>query len=224
MRVLVVEDQERIASFIEKGLKEQGFVVDMTQDGDDGYALAMTEPYDAIVLDIMLPGRDGLSILKNLRKKGFTVPVLLLTARSELDERLEGLNLGADDYMTKPFYIEELVARLHTIVRRSAGEPTHLLKVGDLTMDLVHRTVVREEEDIRLTMREFSLLEFLMRSPGRVVSRMQICEHVWNYTFDPDTNLVDVYIQRLRKKADQGFSEKLIETVRGVGYRIGKPE
>lgn len=222
MRVLVVEDQERIASFVEKGLKEQGFVVDLVLDGDEGYALAKTEPYDAIVLDIMLPGRDGLSILKNLRKQGSTVPVLLLTARGELDERLEGLNLGADDYMTKPFYIEELIARLHTIVRRAAGETTHLLKVGDLTMDLVSRVVMRDGEEVNLTMREFSLLEFLMRSPGRVVSRMQICEHVWNYSFDPDTNLVDVYIQRLRKKADHGYSEKLIETVRGVGYRIGK--
>lgn len=223
MRVLVVEDQERIASFIEKGLKEQGFVVDMSDDGDEGYGLATTEPYDAIVLDIMLPGRDGLSILKNLRKKGNSVPVLLLTARSELDERLEGLNLGADDYMTKPFYIEELIARLHTIVRRSAGEPTHILRVEDLMMDLVNRVVKRGDEEVQLSMREFSLLEFLMRSPGRVLSRMQICEHVWNYTFDPDTNLVDVYIQRLRKKVDKEFPEKLIETVRGVGYRIGKP-
>jgi DNA-binding response OmpR family regulator len=224
MRVLVVEDQERIASFIEKGLKEQGFVVDMTRDGDDGYALATIEPYDAIVLDIMLPGRDGLSILKNLRKKGNNVPVLLLTARSELDERLEGLNLGADDYMTKPFYIEELIARLHTIVRRSSGEATHLLKVEDLFMDLVNRVVKRGEEEIQLSMREFSLLEYLMKSPGRVVSRMQICEHVWNYSFDPDTNLVDVYIQRIRKKVDREFPTKLIETVRGVGYRIGKPQ
>ncbi|MDF1851007.1 MAG: response regulator transcription factor [Verrucomicrobiales bacterium] len=166
MRVLVVEDQERIASFIEKGLKEQGFVVDVCGDGDDGYGLALTEPYDAMVLDIMLPGRDGLSILKNLRKKGMSVPVILLTARGELDERLEGLNLGADDYMTKPFYIEELVARLHTVVRRAAGEATHLLKVQDLTMDLVAHHVVRGEEEILLSMREFSLLEFLMRSPG----------------------------------------------------------
>ncbi len=224
MRVLVVEDQDRIASFIEKGLKEQGFVVDLVHDGDEAYALATTEPYEAIVLDIMLPGRDGLSILKNLRKKGNNVPVILLTARGELDERLEGLNLGADDYMTKPFYIEELVARLHTIVRRSAGEATNLLKVGDLSMDLVSRAVKRDGEEIQLSMREFALLEFMMRSPGRVVSRMQICEHVWNYSFDPDTNLVDVYIQRLRKKVDKDFDEKLIETVRGVGYRIGKPE
>ncbi len=224
MRVLVVEDQERIASFIEKGLKEQGFTIDLVHDGDDGYGLAVTEPYDAIVLDIMVPGRDGLSILKNLRKQGSTVPVILLTARSELDERLEGLNLGADDYMTKPFYIEELVARLHTVVRRSAGEATHLYKVEDLSMNLVTRSVKRGDEEIQLSVREFSLLEFLMRSPGRVVSRMQICEHVWNYTFDPDTNLIDVYIQRLRKKIDKDFEPKLIETVRGVGYRLGKPQ
>ncbi len=224
MRVLVVEDQERISSFINKGLKEQGFVVDVCENGDDGYALATTEPYDAIVLDIMLPGRDGLSILKNLRKQGNAVPVILLTARSELDERLEGLNLGADDYLTKPFYIEELVARLLTIVRRSAGEPTHLLKAGDLAMDLVHHSVTRDGEDIQLSMREFSLLEFLLRSPGRVLSRTQICEHVWNYSFDPDTNLVDVYIQRIRKKVDKDFPTKLIETVRGVGYRIANPD
>lgn len=222
MRVLVVEDQERIASFIGKGLTEHGFVVDVTHDGDEGYALALTEPYDAIVLDIMLPGRDGLSILKNLRKKGFPVPVILLTARSELDERIEGLNLGADDYMTKPFHLEELIARLHTVVRRSAGESSHLLKVGDLCMNLVSHVVTRRDEEIPLSVREFSLLEYLMRSPGRVLSRMQICEHVWNYSFDPDTNLVDVYIQRLRKKIDRESPVKLIETVRGVGYRIGK--
>jgi DNA-binding response OmpR family regulator len=220
MRVLVVEDQERINSFICKGLKEQGFVVDTTDNGDDGYALAMTEPYDAIVLDIMLPGRDGLSILKNLRKRDNAVPVILLTARAELDERLEGLNLGADDYLTKPFYIEELIARLHTVVRRASGEPSHLLKADDLLMDLVQHSVRRGGEEIHLSMREFSLLEFLMRSPGRVLSRMQICEHVWNYTFDPDTNLVDVYIQRIRKKIDKEFDVKLVETVRGVGYRI----
>lgn len=224
MRVLVVEDQVRIASFVEKGLKEQGFVIDVVNDGDEGYALATTEPYDAIVLDIMLPGRDGLSILKQLRKKGNVVPVILLTARTELDERLEGLNLGADDYMTKPFYIEELVARLHTVVRRSAGEPTHILKVEDLRMDVMSRSVVRAGEEIELSVREFSLLEYLMRSPGRVLSRTQICEHVWNYNFDPDTNLVDVYIQRLRKKVDREFPTRLIETVRGVGYRMGKPQ
>ncbi|MCB1076776.1 MAG: response regulator transcription factor [Verrucomicrobiae bacterium] len=224
MRVLVVEDQRKIASFISKGLSEAGMVVDVCHDGDEGYGLASTEPYDAIVLDIMLPGRDGLSILKNLRRQGNPVPVILLTARSELDERLEGLNLGADDYLTKPFYVEELVARLRTVVRRSTGEAAHIVKVGDLVMDLIQRTVRRGDHEIPLSVREFSLLEYLMRSPGRVLTRTQICEHVWNYGFDPETNLVDVYIQRLRKKIDRDHGLKLIETVRGVGYRIAKPD
>lgn len=220
MRVLVVEDQKKIASFIGKGLEEQRMVVDLCYDGDEGYALATTEPYDAIVLDIMLPGRDGLSILKNLRKKGIPVPVILLTARSELDERLEGLNLGADDYLTKPFYIEELIARLHTIVRRASGEADHLLKVDDLVLDRLLHAVKRGGEEITLSMREYALLEYLMQAPGRVLTRTQICEHVWNYGFDPETNLVDVYIRRLRKKVDQDYERKLIETVRGVGYRM----
>ena len=220
MRVLVVEDQKKIASFIGKGLKEQSMVVDLCYHGDEGYALATTEPYDAIVLDIMLPGRDGLSILKNLRKQGNAVPIILLTARSELDERLEGLNLGADDYLTKPFYIEELVARLHTIMRRSRGEADHLLKVEDLVLDRLHHSVKRGDDEITLSMREYALLEYLMQTPGRVLTRTQICEHVWNYGFDPETNLVDVYIQRIRKKVDHGYGKKLIETVRGVGYRM----
>ncbi|MCB1063839.1 MAG: response regulator transcription factor [Verrucomicrobiae bacterium] len=223
MRILVVEDQKKIASFIRKGLEERRMIVDVCHDGDDGYHLATTEPYDAIVLDIMLPGRDGLSILKNLRKQGNPVSVILLTARSELDERLEGLNLGADDYLTKPFYIEELIARLHTVVRRSGGEADHLLKVEDLVLDRLHHSVRRAGEEISLSMREYALLEYLMQAPGRVLTRTQICEHVWNYGFDPETNLVDVYIQRLRKKVDQSFDSKLIETVRGVGYRIGNP-
>ena len=224
MRILVVEDQKKIASFVKNGLEEEGMVVDVSYDGDEGYALATTEPYDVIVLDIMLPGRDGLSILTNLRKKNNPVPVVLLTARSELDERLEGLNLGADDYLTKPFYVEELAARIRTVGRRASGEAAHLLKVEDLQMDLVQHQVMRGGVEIALSMREFSLLEYLMRSPGRVLSRTQICEHVWNYGFDPETNLVDVYIQRIRKKIDRDFPEKLIETVRGIGYRIGRPQ
>ncbi|MEM7697426.1 MAG: response regulator transcription factor [Verrucomicrobiota bacterium] len=220
MRVLVVEDQQKIASFISKGLEEEGMVVDVSHDGDEGYALATTEPYDALVLDIMLPGRDGLSILKNLRKQHIAVPIVILTARSELDERLEGLNLGADDYLTKPFYIEELAARLRTVIRRASGEAAHLLKVRDLKMDLVHHTVHRNDSEIDLSRREFSLLEFLMRTLGRALSRTQITEHVWNYGFDPETNLVDVYIKRLRKKIDADFDDKLIETVRGIGYRM----
>jgi len=220
MRVLVVEDEKQIAAFVKKGLEEQGFVVDVSHNGDDAYTMALERTYDAIVLDIMLPGRDGLSILKNLRAKKNSVPVILLTARSELDERLEGLNLGADDYLTKPFFVEELIARLHAVVRRASGERLTLLQSGDLTVNLITREVRRAERDVRLTAREFNLLEYLMRSPGRVYTRTQILEHIWGYDFDPNTNLVDVHIQRLRKKISPEAAEALIETVRGVGYRF----
>lgn len=220
MKVLVVEDEKKIASFIRKGLEAEGFVVDAAVDGDSGYTLATSRPYDVLVLDIMLPGRDGLSILKSLRERKMGLPVVLLTARSELNERLEGLNLGADDYLTKPFYIQELVARIHALVRRASGTAQSILSVADLTLNLLTREVTRAAEKIELTVREFTLLEQLMRSPGRVLTRAQICEQVWNYHFDPETNLVDVYVQRLRKKVDGGVGRKLIETVRGVGYRI----
>jgi two-component system OmpR family response regulator len=221
MRILVVEDQDKFLSFIKKGLEEQGFAVDTTSDGDDAYAIASSTPYDLIVLDIMLPGRDGLSILRTLREEGNAVPVILLTARSGVNERIEGLNLGADDYLPKPFYIEELIARIHTIVRRSSGHSANILRVNDLILNLATRQVKRDTAEIELTTREFSLLEYLMRSPGRVLSRIQICEHVWNYDFDPGTNLVDVYIKRLRKKIDKDWDQKLIHTVRGVGYKLG---
>ena len=221
MHILVVEDQPKIASFVQKGLEEQGMVVDLCYDGDEGYDLAKTGSYDALILDIMLPGRDGLSILRNLREQKSQVPVLLLTARDSLNERVEGLNLGTDDYLTKPFYVEELTARLHTIVRRSSGQSLNVLQVEDLKVDLIKREVTRGGDSIDLTAREFELLEYLMRSPGRVFTRIQICEHVWNYHFDPQTNLVDVYIKRLRKKLDQPYELKLIQTVRGVGYRLG---
>ena len=223
MKVLVVEDEKKIAAFIRKGLEAQGFVVDHCHHGDDAYLLATTQPFDALVLDIMLPGRDGLSILRNLRERGHSVPVILLTARSELNERLEGLNLGADDYLTKPFYIEELVARLHVVTRRASGASHSILAVADLTVNLLTREVTRAGQAMELTAREFELLEHLARSPGRVLTRAQICERVWNYDFDPGTNLVEVYIQRLRKKIDAGFDEKLIETIRGVGYRMKAP-
>ena len=223
MHILVVEDHAKIASFIRKGLEAHGMVVDVCGDGDEAFALASTEPFDAIVLDIMLPGRDGLSILRNLREQKNSVPVIVLTARDSLNERVDGLNLGADDYLTKPFYVEELVARLHTIVRRGSGNSLNILKVDDLTVDLVKRHVQRGDTSIDLTAREFELLEYLMRSPGRVFTRIQICEHVWNYNFDPQTNLVDVYIKRLRKKVDLEHDKKLIQTVRGVGYRMGDP-
>ena len=220
MKVLVIEDEKKIASFVRKGLEAQGFVVEVSPHGDDGYVLACSRPYDALVLDIMLPGKDGLSILRNLRERKIGLPIILLTARSELNERLEGLNLGADDYLTKPFHIEELIARLHAVTRRAAGTSQSILVVGDLKMNLLTRKVARGEQAIELTAREFSLLEHLMRSPGRVLTRVEICERVWDYNFDPGTNLVEVYVQRLRKKVDGDFPNKLIETIRGVGYRI----
>ncbi len=220
MKVLLVEDEKKVASFIRKGLEAQGFVVDISHHGNEGFTLATTRPYDAAVLDIMLPGRDGLSILRNLRERRIPLPVILLTARAELNERLEGLNLGADDYLTKPFHIEELIARLHAVTRRAAGASQSVLTIADLTMNLLTRQVARGHRAIDLTAREFSLLEHLMRSPGRVLTRVEICERVWDYSFDPGTNLVDVYIQRLRKKVDGDSALKLIETIRGVGYRI----
>lgn len=224
MHVLFIEDELKIANFVQIGLKEQGFVVDYCDDGDLGYLKAMNNEYDAIVLDIMLPGKDGLFILKHLRREGKNVPVILLTARNELDDRLEGLNLGADDYIAKPFFVEELVARLHAVVRRSVGERQNLLSVGLLTLDRITREVTCEEQIVELTTREFNLLEYLMRSPGRVFTRTQILEHVWGYDFNPNTNVVDVCIQRIRKKIDRFNDSSWIESVRGVGYRFRNPE
>ena len=221
MKVLVVEDEKQIAAFIKQGLEEQGFTVEATGDGNEAYMLATTQQYDVIVLDIMLPGRDGLSILKNLRKQRNNVPVIVVTARSELDERLEGLNLGADDYLTKPFFVEELIARLHAVARRG-GERLSVLQQGDLTVNLITREVQIGDKALELTVREFSLLEYLMRAPGRVYTRTQMLEHVWGYDFDPSTNLVDVHIQRLRKKLNAEDRERYVETVRGVGYRFRK--
>ncbi len=223
MKILVVEDEKKIASLVRKGLESRGFVVEVSSHGDEGFLLATTRPYDAAVLDIMLPGRDGLSILRNLRERKIPLPVILLTARSELNERLEGLNLGADDYLTKPFHIEELIARLHAVTRRATGTSQSLLEVADLKMNLLTRKVTRGGQTVELTAREFSLLEHLLRSPGRVLTRVEICERVWDYNFDPGTNLVEVYVQRLRKKVDGDCPDKLIETIRGVGYRL-RPE
>ncbi|MEC4814750.1 MAG: response regulator transcription factor [Scytonema sp. PMC 1069.18] len=224
MHILFVEDEARIADFVRSGLKEQGFVVDYCDNGDDGYIRAMENEYDAIVLDIMIPGKDGLSILKHLRRAGRNVPVILLTARNELDDRLEGLNLGADDYIAKPFFVEELVARLHAVVRRTTGDRQNLLCVGPIKLDRITREVTCNQQIVELTTREFNLLEYLMRSPGRVFTRTQILEHVWGYDFNPNTNVVDVCIQRIRKKIDPIGGVGWIESVRGVGYRFSKPE
>lgn len=219
VKILVLEDDRKLAALVRKGLEAQGFSIDFCDNGDDAYALATTRAYDALVLDIMVPGRDGLSILRNLRDKRITVPVVLVTARSALNERLEGLNLGADDYLTKPFYVDELIARLHAVTRRAAGNALTLLQNGNVTVNLITREILRSGKMVELTAREFALLTYLMRSPGQTFTRAQICEHVWNYHFDPGTNLVDVYVQRLRRKLQDGEVNPLIETVRGVGYR-----
>ena len=197
-----------------------GFTVDISGDGEDGFERATKTPYDAIVIDIMLPKRDGLSVLKMLRTRKMTAPVMIITARGDVNERVEGLNLGADDYMAKPFSMDEVVARIRALVRRVTGETITLYKVGDLMMNLVTREVSRGSRRINLTVREFRLLEHLMRLPGQVVTRTQLIERVWEYHFDPGTNLVDVDIQRLRRKIDDGEDVKLIQTVRGVGYCV----
>jgi DNA-binding response OmpR family regulator len=224
MKVLVVEDDKKLGALLRKGLDAQGFVVDFSDNGDEGFTLATTRRYDALVLDIMLPGRDGLSIVRNLRERHSTVPVILLTARSALNERLDGLNTGADDYLTKPFYIEELVARLHALLRRASGQPKNVLQHGDITVDLLTREVKCSAKPVELTAREFALLTYLMRSPGRTFTRAQICEHVWNYHFDPGTNLVDVYVQHLRKKLARDSGSPVIDTVRSVGYRMAEAD
>ena len=224
MNILVVEDEKKLAGFVGKGLEEHGFAVTVSHDGNEAYTLACTEPYDLIVLDIMLPGRDGLSILKNLRARKNTVPVILVTARSEMNERIEGLNLGADDYIVKPFFNDELLARIQAVLRRTSGESLSLLRAGDLSVNLIDRAVRRGGQEILLPPREFTLLAFLMRSPGRVYTRVQLLEHVWGFGFDPQTNLVEVCVQRLRSKIAEPNAVSLIESVRGVGYRFRKTE
>lgn len=219
MKILLLEDDRKLAGLVRKGLEAQGFSVDYCSSGDEAFTLASTRAYDALVLDIMVPGRDGLSILRNLRQERLATPVILVTARTALPERLEGLNLGADDYLTKPYYVDELVARLHAVVRRSSGHPLTLLQNGNVTVNLVARETRSGGETVELTVREFALLTYLLRSPGQTFTRAQICEHVWNYHFDPGTNLVDVYVQRLRRKLHDAEENALIETVRGVGYR-----
>ena len=223
MRVLVVEDEKKTATFIRKALQAESFAVDVLADG--GLVLAAVEatPFDVVVLDIMLPGRDGLSVVRQMRERRVATPVLLLTARGEVNERVEGLNAGADDYLAKPFALVELLARVRALARRGAETKALVLKVGDLTLDTVTRQVRRGGTLIDLAPREYRLLEFLMRSPGCVRGRMAIIESVWDYDFDPGTNLVDVYMMRLREKIDLGPGPRLLQTVRGVGYVLKEP-
>jgi DNA-binding response OmpR family regulator len=219
MRLLVIEDDRTIASFLVKGLQEAGFAVDHADDGRKGLALAVTEPYDAAVVDLMLPGLDGLRLIEDLRRRKVRTPVLILSAKRSVDDRVRGLQAGGDDYLVKPFAFSELLARVQALIRRSTGEtqPTRLA-VDDLALDLVTRRVERAGQSLELRPREFALLEYLMRNAGRVVSKTMIMEHVWNYSFDPRTNVVDVLVFRLREKIDKGFDRKLLHTVRGIGY------
>ncbi len=223
MRVLVIEDEKKTASFIRKALQAEGYAVDVCHDGDEGLAAPSTTPYDAIVLDIMLPGRDGLSILRRWRQIHNRIPVLLLSARGDVIERVEGLDAGADDYLSKPFALVELAARVRALTRRSGDSKSTVLRVADLSLDTITRLVRRGEMDIELTAREYRLLEYLMQSAGRLCGRMMILEKVWDYDFDPGTNLVDVYIKRLRGKIDAAFEPKLLHTVRGIGYVLKQP-
>lgn len=220
MRVLIVEDDKKTASFLRKALLEEGFAVDVCTDGEEALATLLATRYDVVVLDIMLPGRDGLSMLRALRTQKNGVPVLLLSARGEVNERVDGLNAGADDYLPKPFVIAELVARVKALGRRGQESQPSQLRVADLTLDTVTRQAQRAGTLIELTTREYRLLEFLMRSAGRICGRMAILEQVWDYDFDPGTNLVDVNIMRLREKIDDKFEPKLLHTVRGLGYVI----
>lgn len=227
MKILLVEDEQRIADIVREGLARHGIEVEHDDDGDQGYRSALQAGYAAIVLDIMLPGRDGLSILSGLRQAGVATPVILLTARNELDDRVQGLELGADDYLAKPFYVEELAARIKALARRLSGERQNILQVGELRLDRISRQASHHGAAIELTSREFNLLEYLMRSAGQVITRGQLLEHVWGYDFDPTTNVVDVCIKRIRAKiADLDLSQEpsaYIESVRGLGYRFKRP-
>ncbi len=219
MRALLVEDDANIAQFVMRGLREAGFAVDHAADGEEGLEAARTQPYDVAIVDLMLPKRDGLSVIEEMRRAGISTPVLILSARRSVDDRVRGLQTGGDDYLTKPFAFAELLARVQSLVRRSSRtpEPT-TLTFADLTLDLLSRRVSRGATPIDLRPREFVLLEYLMRNAGKVISKTMILSHVWEYNFDPQTNIVDVLVSRLREKIDRPFQKKLLHTVRGVGY------
>jgi heavy metal response regulator len=218
MRILVVEDEKKVASFIQKGLEEEGYAVDVAADGEEGLTMALTRVHDLILLDIRLPKMDGLHVLQAIRQDNVTTPVLLLTVRATIEDKVLGLDAGADDYLTKPFAFQELVARVRALLRRRAEVEPTVLQIGDLTLDPARRTVSRGGKKIDVTPREFALLDYFMRNPGRVLTRTMIAEHVWDYSFDTSTNVIDVYVNYLRRKIDAGHTLKLLHTVRGVGY------
>lgn len=220
MRILVVEDEPKVASFIRRALEEESYAVDVCGDGPSGSDWAQTVNYDLIILDLMLPGIPGVEVLKRIRGAGIKTPVLILTARSEVDQRVKGLDAGADDYLTKPFAIEELLARVRALLRRAGGAPTGILQVDDLILNPVTREVTRGGQRVELTTKEYALLEYLMRNAGRVLTRSMITEHVWDLDFDTFTNVIDVYISYLRNKIDKGREKSFIQTVRGSGYMM----
>ena len=220
VRILVVEDEAKVASFIKRGLEEEHYAVDVASDGEEGVDMVDVYEYDLAILDIMLPKRDGLSVLSHIRKKNNSMPVILLTAKDMLEDKVKGLDMGADDYLTKPFAFEELLARIRALLRRGKPEESLKLVLDDLVLDPVTHIVTRAGEDIPLTAKEYALLEYFMRNPERVLTRTMISEHVWNIKFDTYTNVIDVYISYLRNKIDKGHDKKLLHTVRGVGYMI----
>jgi two-component system copper resistance phosphate regulon response regulator CusR len=218
VKILIIEDEAKTAAYLQKGLSEEGFVADTAATGDEGYKLASGNPYDLIILDVMLPGRDGWSIMENLRKDGKQTPVLFLTARDTVQDRVRGLELGADDYLVKPFAFSELLARVRSVLRRGPNRQPGPLKLGDLEIDLAAHRVSRAGKRLELTPKEFALLSLLARRSGEVLSRTLIAEQIWDMNFDSDSNVVDVHVRRLRMKVDDAFEHKLIHTVRGVGY------
>jgi len=220
MRILVVEDEKKVASFIKKGLQEEHYAVDIAYDGEEGLALVQINEYDLILLDIMLPKLDGMEVLRRIRGNGFGVPILILTAKDSVEDIVTGLDTGSDDYLTKPFSFAELVARVRALLRRKAKEKTDILTIGDLSLSTSTHRVKRGTREIELTPKEYALLEYFMRNPNRILTRTLITEHVWDYHFDPETNVIDVYVNYLRKKIDQGFEKKLIHTIRGSGYMM----
>lgn len=220
MRLLVVEDQKKVSSFIKKGLEEESYAVDIAHDGQEGLDMALDRVHDLIILDIQLPKIDGLQVLQKLRTQGVETPVLLLTVRATIEDKVMGLDSGADDYLTKPFAFQELVARVRALLRRRTEPEPVVMRVSDLTLDPARRMVLRGEKRIDLSPREFSLLDYFMRNQGRVLTRTMITEHVWDYDFDSHTNVIDVYVNHLRKKIDSGRTTQLIRTIRGVGYMM----
>jgi len=220
MRILVVEDEKKVASFIKKGLEEDYYSVDIASDGKEGSKLAYSDEYDLIILDIMLPFKDGIAILKEIRQEKITTPVLMLTAKDDVADKVAGLDSGADDYLPKPFAFDELLARIRALLRRNNTEKNIILKITDLELDTQSHKAFRSGKEIFLTQKEYSILEYLMRNKNRVISRIKLSEHVYDYHFDSDTNVIDVYINKLRNKIDKGFETQVLITVRGVGYMI----